>query len=71
MAHRLDPLEGEPYLSLAEVVRRLKSEFGFVQADAEAGAEHVAATIRQFERMNFPAAVIDEPASCNRWLFIS
>jgi len=60
MAHRLDPPEGESYLSPAEVVRRLWGEFGFVQADARAGAEHVAAMIRQFERMDFPAAVIEE-----------
>lgn len=60
MAHRLDPVEGDPYLPPSEVVRRLASEFRFVTADPEAGAGHVAEMIRQFERMSFPGEVIED-----------
>lgn len=60
MAHRLEPLDGSSYLPPSEVVRLLEGEFAVVEADAAAGAEHVAAMIRQFERMRAPAAVIDE-----------
>jgi hypothetical protein len=60
MAHRLEPRAGEPYLPPGEIVYRLEGEFAFVEADAEAGANHVAAMIRQFERMNAPPALIEE-----------
>lgn len=60
MAHRLEPPVGQPYLPPGEIVHRLEGEFAFVQADAEAGVNHVAAMIRQFERMNAPQAVIEE-----------
>jgi hypothetical protein len=58
-AHRLDPIEGKPYLSPAEVVHRLEVEFSHVERSAEAGAKHVAAMIRQFEGMMMPAGIID------------
>src|SRR5687767_7047007 len=60
VAHRLDPPSGQPHLPPAEVVRRLEGEFGFVDADADAGAEHVAGMIRQLERMGCPDSVIEE-----------
>jgi hypothetical protein len=60
MAHRIDPLDGQSYLAPPEIVRRLELEFGFVDADAARGAEQIEAMIRQFERMDFPKAVIDE-----------
>jgi len=60
MAHRLEPPAGRPYLSPAEVVHRLDGEFAFVEADAEAGHNHVAAMIRQLERMKAPQAIIEE-----------
>lgn len=60
MAHRLEPQNGCHYLAPAEVMHRLEGEFGFVEADAEAGMNHVAAMIRQFERMNAPQEVIEE-----------
>jgi hypothetical protein len=60
MAHRLDPPEADQALDPAEVVRRLRAEFSHVEADAPAGAEVVAAMIRQFERMNVPPPVVEE-----------
>jgi hypothetical protein len=60
MAHRLDPPDGESYLPPPEVVRRLQGAFAVVDADPEAGAAHVAAMIRQFERTRVPAELIAE-----------
>jgi hypothetical protein len=60
VAHRLELADGSPHLPPAEVIQRLEAEFAVVEADAAAGAEHVAAMIRQFERMGVPEAVIDE-----------
>src|SRR5579871_310996 len=60
MAHRLDPPEAAEALDPAEVVRRLRAEFFHVEADASRGAEHVAAMIRQFERMSVPPSVVEE-----------
>lgn len=60
MAHNLEPRAGEPYLVPIDVVRRLEGEFAFVQANAEAGQNHIASMIRQFERMKAPPALIEE-----------
>jgi hypothetical protein len=60
LAHRLEPHTGERFLTPVEIVRRLKGEFAFVDADAEAGQRDVAQMIRQFERMKTPLAVIQE-----------
>jgi hypothetical protein len=60
MAHRLDPIEDGEALDPGEVVRRLRAEFSHVAADAPGGAEHVAAMVRQFERMGAPPPVIEE-----------
>ena len=47
------------YLEPTEIVRRLRAEFGFVEADADAGTEVVADMIKQFQRMNAPQEMID------------
>ena len=57
MAHRLSPMTEHGYLEPMEIVRRLKVEFDFVEADA--GTEHVAGMLRQFKRMNAPAEIIE------------
>jgi hypothetical protein len=59
MAHRLYPIEGEP-IEPREIVRRLRAEFDFVKADADAGSEVVANMITQFQRMNAPRETIAE-----------
>jgi hypothetical protein len=59
MAHRLSPKVGQPYLSPSEVVRRLRDEFDFVDADREAGADHVGDMIAQFLRMRAPQEIIE------------
>ena len=60
MAHRLQPTDGESYLLPVEVVRRLESEFAFVDADPKSGREHVEGMIQQFERMRAPSELIAE-----------
>lgn len=60
MAHRLDPPVDSPALPPDEVERRLRAEFGHVEADADGGAEVVASMLRQFERMNAPPEVVEE-----------
>lgn len=59
MAHRLPPVTEGGYLEPTEIVRRLRSEFNFVEADAGAGTEHVARMLEQFRRMNAPPEVIE------------
>ncbi|MCE9589611.1 MAG: hypothetical protein K8S99_03710 [Planctomycetes bacterium] len=59
MAHRLFPIADGAYLEPKEIVRRLKAEFQFVEADASAGTEVVADMIKQFEKMKAPQAIID------------
>ena len=59
MAHRLMPEAGGDHLTPTEIVRRLRMEFTFIHADADAGTEHVADMIAQFKRMNAPKEVID------------
>ena len=59
MAHRLSPRADDPYLSPKEVVRRLREEFDFVDADPEAGADHVGDMIVQFLRMGVPDTVVE------------
>ena len=56
----MEPPGESPYLPPAEVVRRLAAEFAIVEADAAAGAEHVASMVRQFEQMAAPPEVIEE-----------
>ncbi len=51
MGHRLKPSDGMPYLAPAEVIERLRDEFACVDADAEAGADHVGDMIAAFLRM--------------------
>jgi hypothetical protein len=59
MAHRLLPITDGERLDPPEIVRRLRAEFDFVEADAGAGTDHVARMIEQFRRMNAPPAIID------------
>ena len=58
MAHRLSPKPGRHYLTPSEVVRRLREEFAIVQADQDAGADHVGDMIAQFLRMR-PQEIIE------------
>lgn len=60
MAHRLYPITEGGYLEPQEIVRRLRAEFDFVEADPDAGTEHVVDMIKQFQRMEMPQEVIDE-----------
>jgi hypothetical protein len=60
MAHRLFPINEAERLEPKEVVRRLRAEFEFVEADPDAGTEVVADMIKQFQRMQVPQEVIDE-----------
>ena len=59
MAHRLSPIVEGAYLEPKEVIRRLRAEFEFVEADAGAGTELVADMIKQFQRMSAPQEIID------------
>lgn len=59
MAHQLFPSDERGHLEPKEIVRRLRAEFEYVEADADAGTEHVADMINQFKRMNAPAEIID------------
>jgi hypothetical protein len=59
MAHRLYPIKDGENLEPEEIVRRLRAEFDFVDADREAGMEHVANMLKQFQRMNAPPPIID------------
>ena len=59
MSHRLVPISENEPLEPGEIVRLLRSEFKMVIADSEAGNEHVLGMIRQFERMNAPAEIIE------------
>ena len=59
MAHRLSPITEGAYLEPEEIVRRLRAEFEFVEADADAGTEHVADMLKQFQRMNAPSEIIE------------
>ena len=60
MAHQMDPPEERAALDPEEIERRLRGKFTYVEADRQAGAEHVAGMIRQFERMPIPDEVIQE-----------
>ena len=59
MAHRLSPITEGEYLEPKEIVRRLRAEFEFVEADADAGTEVVADMIKQFQRMKAPQEMIE------------
>ena len=59
MAHRLSPITEGAYLEPTEIVRRLRAEFEFVEADADAATEVVADMIKQFKRMKAPQEIID------------
>src|SRR4051812_8996384 len=59
MAHRRSPKHGRDYLTPSEVVRRLREEFAIVQADQDAGADHVGDMIAQFLRMRAPREIIE------------
>jgi hypothetical protein len=59
MAHKLSPVDEAQYLQPDEVVRRLREEFKFVEADRDAGSKVVADMIKQFERMDAPREIID------------
>ncbi|MBW3599578.1 MAG: hypothetical protein KY475_20190 [Planctomycetes bacterium] len=59
MAHRLSPITEDGYLEPQEIVRRLRAEFEFVEADADAGTEVVADMIKQFQRTKAPQEMID------------
>jgi len=59
VAHRLFPIIEGDYIEPKEIVRRLRAEFDFVEADADAGTEHVADMLMQFQRMNAPAEIIE------------
>ncbi len=48
MTHKLTPADGKSYLAADEVLRRLRDEFGFVEADAQQGREHVQGMVRRF-----------------------
>lgn len=51
MSHRLSPRFDQSWLTPDEVVERLREEFRFVQADREAGADHVGDMIAALLRM--------------------
>src|SRR4051794_29649398 len=59
VAHRLSPITEGAYLEPQEIVRRLRAEFEFVEADDDAGKEVVADMIKQFQRMKAPQEMID------------
>ena len=59
MAHRLSPVTDGNYLEPKEIVRRMRAEFNYVQADADAGTEVVADMLKQFERMKAPITIIE------------
>ena len=59
MAHRLFPKPGQPYLSPSEVVRSLRDEFTCVDADQDAGADHLGNMIVQLLRMRAPQVIIE------------
>jgi hypothetical protein len=58
MSHQLKPKKGSPYLPPDEVVRRLQTEFAIVDADAAAGAQHVADMIKYYEKAKAPPELI-------------
>ena len=51
MGHRLKPNIGMPHLAPSEVVERLRDSFTHVDADRDAGADHVGDMITHFLRM--------------------
>lgn len=51
MAHRLEPHSKQAFLSPDEVLERLRDEFRCVEADREAGADHVGDMIAALLRM--------------------
>lgn len=59
MAHQLFPIADNEFLEPKEVLRRLRAEFDFVEADADAGTEHVANMLAQFRRMHAPAEIVE------------
>ncbi len=59
MAHRLSPKPGRRHLTPSEVIRRLREEFAIVEADRDAGADHVGDMIAQFLRMHAPQEIIE------------
>jgi hypothetical protein len=59
MSHRLEPPEGHPYLDPEEVVKRLRDEFAFCDADADQGADDVGDVIAKLIELNAPKAIID------------
>ena len=67
MAHRLLPAADHDFLPVEDTLTRLREVCGFVDADAEYGAEHVGALIAQLERIaatgQAPAHVEDHVAS--------
>jgi hypothetical protein len=59
VAHQLSPLNEGEYLEPKEIVRRLRAEFAFVEADADAGNDVLADMLKQFQRMKAPQEIID------------
>jgi hypothetical protein len=61
--HRLEPLEGRPYLDPEEIARRLREEFASCEVDAEQGQEDVREMLAKLREMRAPKAVIDQVAA--------
>jgi hypothetical protein len=51
MPHRLAPKPGADYLAPTEIVERVRGEFGYADADIEAGADHVGDMIEHLLRI--------------------
>jgi hypothetical protein len=52
VAHRLGPLNGNPYLSPLVVVMRIATEFAYIDADEKAGYDRVEDIIREIKARN-------------------
>ena len=50
MAHQLAPRQGADFLPPVEVVERVRREFGYADANPQAGADHVGSMIEHFLR---------------------
>lgn len=60
MAHRLEPQDGRPYLEPETIVRRLREEFVYCDADAEQGSDSVGDMIAKLLELRAPQEIIDQ-----------
>jgi hypothetical protein len=58
MSFQLEPPDYQSYLSPGQLLERLRAEFAFVAEDAQAGVNHIAPMLRQFERAGASEAAL-------------